>query len=581
MFSMIHFDSSRALRSERPLTPAPVRLPLTRAGIRMTGWVGCLFLILFPTSWAAAATWVVNSTGFGDDFPNVQAAISSSSVVNGDTILLKDGTYTGAGNRDIDFLGKNVVVRSMSMNPQNCVINCQGTINAPHRAFLLYQGENASAWIQKIKIINGYTNYSPGAGIHIDGTSSPVIDGCIIQNCIAEGSDGGGISCEGTSAPVIQNSQIVGNGCGGIPPGHGGGIFGGVTATPAINTCTISGNQAGSQQGPSASGGGIHVSGGNIDFCTVASNYANGPGGGVYATGIQIADSDIWGNSTTYGSGGGVFLDGGGLSFSTIKANRGGAAGGGLYAQGASIGRCAITGNTCPGEGGGGVYSAGATFDRCTISGNTALVGGGVSASNTTFTNTIIWGNCASFQGNEADGDGTDSFICCCINTAGVSGSVNYVGTQVFTNPIFCAPASCNLAPTIQGTYTLGNTSPCLPGNSPCGTLIGNYPQGCLSAGADDASIVRLELRPPGVLQGPTDIVWSMPEKGPVRLAIFDVQGRRVADLVDVTEAPSGEHRTAWSARSDDGAPLARGVYFVRLETAAGALTRNMILLGH
>ena len=130
-----------------------------------------------------------------------------------------------------------------------------------------------------------------------------------------------------------------------------------------------------------------------------------------------------------------------------------------MYAQGASIGRCAITGNTCPGDGGGGVYSAGAIFDRCTISGNTAYAGGGVAAINTTFTNTIVWGNCASFQANEVDGVGTDSFICCCINAAGVNGAVNYVGSQVFTNPIFCAPASCTLAPTTQGTYTLGNTS--------------------------------------------------------------------------------------------------------------------------
>ena len=102
-----------------------------------------------------------------------------------------------------------------------------------------------------------------------------------------------------------------------------------------------------------------------------------------------------------------------------------------------------------------------------------------------------------------------------------------------------------------------------------------------MSAGADDASIAELELRPPTVAAGPADIVWAMPEKGPVRLAIFDVQGRRVADLVEGAEMPSGEHRTAWSTRSDEGAPLARGVYFVRLETAAGALTRHMVLLGH
>jgi flagellar hook assembly protein FlgD len=45
--------------------------------------------------------------------------------------------------------------------------------------------------------------------------------------------------------------------------------------------------------------------------------------------------------------------------------------------------------------------------------------------------------------------------------------------------------------------------------------------------------------------------------------------------------ATSGDHRTEWSGRSDDGTPLSRGVYFVRLETTAGALSRNVVLLGH
>jgi hypothetical protein len=529
---------------------------------------------------AVAATWVVNSTGTGDDFPNIQAAISSSTVLNGDTILLKDGTYTGTGNRDIDFLGKNIVVRSMNMNPLNCVINCQGTFNAPHRGFFIHQGENASAWVQKLKIINGYTAYASGAGIRIDGNASPVIDGCIIQNCMAEGSDGGGISCEGTSAPIIQNSQILGNGCGGLPAGRGGGIYGASTATPAINTCTISGNNAMDQQGYNAGGGGIFVGGGNIDFCIVSNNHAFGPGGGIHATGIQIADSDVSSNSTTYGNGGGVYMVGGGLSFSSIRANSG-TGGGGVSASGASVGRCAITGNVSPGDGGGGVYSVASSFQGCTISGNTALAGGGVQAITTLLNTTIVWGNCATMQGNDLYGDATVTLSCCCVNLAGVTGTVNYSGGQSFVNPIFCAPASCNAAPTTQGNYQLGNTSQCLAANSPCGTLIGNFGQGCASAGVDDDVASGLDLRLPGVSAGPMEIAWSLPERAPARITVYDVQGRSVATLVEDAVATSGDHRTEWSGRSDDGTPLSRGVYFVRLETTAGALSRNVVLLGH
>ncbi len=538
-----------------------------------------LLAMLFFIQPAIAATWVVNSTGTGDDFPNIQAAISSSLVLNGDTILLKNGTYTGTGNRDIDFMGKNIVVRSMNMNPLNCVINCQGTFNTPHRGFFIHQGENASAWVQKIKIINGYTAYASGAGIRTDGNASPVIDGCIVQNCIAEGSDGGGISCEGTSAPIIQNSQILGNGCGGIPAGRGGGIYGASTATPAINTCTVSGNIATDQQGYNAGGGGIFVGGGNIDFCTVSNNHAYGPGGGIHATGIQVADSDVWSNSTTYGNGGGVYMVGGGLTFSSIRANSG-TGGGGLMASGASIGRCAITGNVSPGDGGGGVYSVASSFQGCTISGNSGLVGGGAQAVTTLFNTTIIWGNCATMQANELYGDATVTLTCSCVNPSGVTGAVNYSGGQVFVNPIFCAPAPCASAPTTLGNYQLGNTSQCLPANSPCGTLVGNFGQGCASAGVDGDGTSGLDLRLPGVSAGPVEIAWSMPENSPARITVYDVQGRSVATLIDDATATSGDHRTPWSGRSENGTPLPRGVYFVRLETASGALSRSMVLLG-
>ena len=45
-------------------------------------------------------TWSVNAEGTGDA-PSIQAAIDSCAA--GDTVLAAPGTYTGAGNRDIDF----------------------------------------------------------------------------------------------------------------------------------------------------------------------------------------------------------------------------------------------------------------------------------------------------------------------------------------------------------------------------------------------------------------------------------------------------------------------------------------------
>jgi hypothetical protein len=53
-------------------------------------------------------TWSIDPTGNGDA-PTIQAAVDQA--VSGDTILLAPGTYTGDGNRDIDFRGKQLVLR--------------------------------------------------------------------------------------------------------------------------------------------------------------------------------------------------------------------------------------------------------------------------------------------------------------------------------------------------------------------------------------------------------------------------------------------------------------------------------------
>ncbi len=71
-------------------------------------------------SLAQATTYVVKSDGKGD-FPNIQAAINAAA--SGDTVALTDGVFTGDGNRDISFLGKAMVLRSLSGNPVGCRIS--------------------------------------------------------------------------------------------------------------------------------------------------------------------------------------------------------------------------------------------------------------------------------------------------------------------------------------------------------------------------------------------------------------------------------------------------------------------------
>ncbi len=65
---------------------------------------------------------------------------------------------------------------------------------------------------------------------------------------------------------------------------------------------------------------------------------------------------------------------------------------------------------------------------------------------------------------------------------------------------------------------------------------------------------------------------------GAARLEIFDTAGRRVATLLDGAARP-GSHTAVWSGRADGGAVVGGGVYFARLTTPDGALSRKLVLL--
>ncbi|GAG11887.1 unnamed protein product, partial [marine sediment metagenome] len=51
------------------------------------------------------------------EYSTIQAAIDDAN--DGDTILVADGNYTGPGNRDIEFNGKSITLKSKN-GPQNC-----------------------------------------------------------------------------------------------------------------------------------------------------------------------------------------------------------------------------------------------------------------------------------------------------------------------------------------------------------------------------------------------------------------------------------------------------------------------------
>ena len=75
-----------------------------------------------------------------------------------------------------------------------------------------------------------------------------------------------------------------------------------------------------------------------------------------------------------------------------------------------------------------------------------------------------------------------------------------------------------------------------------------------------------------------TNIAFSLPEAGPVRVEIFSVGGQLVRVLLnDRTEA--GAHTLRWDGTDQAGLPAASGAYFCRVRSGAGADTQPLTLL--
>ena len=76
----------------------------------------------------------------------------------------------------------------------------------------------------------------------------------------------------------------------------------------------------------------------------------------------------------------------------------------------------------------------------------------------------------------------------------------------------------------------------------------------------------------PNPSRGEVTLEYALPEATNVRVAIYDLLGRRVRTLVDARRE-AGPHTLRWDGSAASGAPVASGVYFVRL--TAGDATRS------
>jgi hypothetical protein len=75
-----------------------------------------------------------------------------------------------------------------------------------------------------------------------------------------------------------------------------------------------------------------------------------------------------------------------------------------------------------------------------------------------------------------------------------------------------------------------------------------------------------------------TRLQFSLAQPGPVRLTLYDLNGRRVRVLAD-GEFGAGPHALRWDARDEAGQRVGAGLYWARLEAGDRVFTKRITLL--
>jgi len=88
----------------------------------------------------------------------------------------------------------------------------------------------------------------------------------------------------------------------------------------------------------------------------------------------------------------------------------------------------------------------------------------------------------------------------------------------------------------------------------------------------------HLALRVANPVLTSTILHLELPAAGPVRLCIFDPQGRLAATLVD-GRLPAGVQRILWGGISASGQPLPSGAYQALLSQGRTSCSRRVVLL--
>jgi hypothetical protein len=435
-------------------------------------------VLCLAASPATPATIRVDWAGSGD-YTTIQGGIGAAGT--GDTVLVLAGTYSGAGNRNLDFAGTNLVLMSEG-GYSVTVIDCGDAA----RGFYFGSGEDTTSVVSGFRIMNAAAD--SGAGAFCVNGSDPRFEDCLFDNNTAE-IRGGGLCCA-NSSPIVRSCRFE------------------------INTAYLN-------ETSSSYGGGMDCLGSSaplIEDTDFVLNSANTSGGGLYSyyaapncVGCEFVENNL-NTYGTYGAGAKLaFSDGAAFTECTFRENGLSEVivGGGLHvsASDVMITDCVFIANR--GGNSGGIHfteSSSGTVTGCTFAQNWTAWGFAAAGLACYFTSNITISNCtfADHQGDHIWCDGsspTIEYSILAFSSAGVAVACqggtetpyihhcfvygNAAGDTLcggnFSDIENLDPLFCDMA---GEDFTLRGDSPCLPGST-WPSLVGAHGEGCPSSGIE------------------------------------------------------------------------------------------------
>jgi hypothetical protein len=384
--------------------------------MRFSAPIAAVLLVAFARP-SSADTIVVDHAG-GGDYERIQWGINAAS--EGDTVVVKDGTYMGANNTNLDFGGTNIVLQAE--NQFQAIIDCDGAGNT--RALNFHTGEDSTSVVRWFVIEYGNVSDGGGGGVRCTAGSSPLFQSCMFSGHYAR--EGGAVYADDAS-PIFRSCDFVGN----LAREGGGGAYA-RNSSIRFRQCYFDDNDC--EMG--GVGGGIcvrDVLGGRqipaIQYTGFRGCGVDTYGGAIYCKDISplIVRCTFWDNSAWFG-GGAVCCDGASPDITNCTIVRSSSYGGG---SGIYCGQIEGAGHSIP------------TITNTIVAFGIGIVPGIACGpgDNPTITHCVVFGNAG---GDDLCGDHHDNII---------------------YDPLFCDAGNDD--------FDLCEDSRCLPGNNPWSELIG------------------------------------------------------------------------------------------------------------